>query len=109
MQQTDVDRPTKILAFSMPLLGFVLAACQQTPSISEVTEACKRGNAAVTSIEFGKAYTSAEPEKISGVPPNVMIYPVKVTYEWPALSGRDSRQTVDRNVYTNLFGELVCD
>lgn len=91
------------------LSGAVLAACQKTPSVAEVTEACKRGNATVTSVEIGEAYVSTAPERGAGVPPNVTIYPVKVTYQLPSLPGSDPKQTVTRNVYENVYEELVCD
>jgi hypothetical protein len=91
------------------LSGAVLAACQKTPSVAEVTEACQRGNATVTSVEIGEAYVSTAPERGAGVPPNVTIYPVKVTYQLPSLPGSDPKQTVTRNVYENVYEELVCD
>lgn len=87
----------------------MLASCQQRPSVAEVTAACQRGNATITAVEFGETYTSTEPEKVSGVPPNVPIYPVKVTYQLPAVAGAEPQETVDRNVYENVFEELVCD
>lgn len=91
------------------LSGAVLAACQKTPSVAEVTEACRRGNATVTAVEIGDAYVSTAPEKAAGVPPNVTIYPVKVTYQLPSLPGSDPKQTVARNVYENVYEELVCE
>ncbi|MGY6214389.1 hypothetical protein ACW73L_04425, partial [Methylolobus aquaticus] len=54
-------------------------------------------------------YVSTAPEKAAGVPPNVTIYPVKVTYQLPSLPGSDPQQTVARNVYENVYEELVCD
>jgi len=99
----------RIVIVAVYLAGWALAACQQTPSVAEVSEACRRGNATVTSVEFGAPFTSSEPEKASGVPPNGTIYPDKGSYRFPTLPGSDPHQSVDRNVYTNLFGELVCD
>lgn len=99
----------KLLILPVLLLGFVLASCQQKPSISDAREACQRPNASIASVEFGDAYTSTEPEKTSGVPPNVTIYTVTMTYKLPSVSGADSYQSVSRNLYRNFAGEFVCD
>lgn len=104
-----MDKPTKFDLFPLFLMGLLLAACQQVPSVSEVQEACQRANATILSVEFGKAFTSTEPERTSGLPPNVTIYPVTVTYQLPSISGSDSRQSVGRYVYRNFADELVCD
>ncbi len=97
----------KFVSILVSALGLLLGSCRQTPSESEVAAACRRGNAEITSIEFGEAYVSTDPERDAGVPPHVIIHPVKVTYRFPAFPERNS--AVERNVYTNLFGELVCD
>jgi hypothetical protein len=104
-----MDTPSRIVTVAAQLLRCALAACRQTPSVAEVSAACEPGNATVTSIEFWAPFTSTGPEKAFNVPSNVTIYPVKVSYRFPNLPGSDPHQSVDRNVYTNLFGELVCD
>ncbi|MGY6216604.1 hypothetical protein ACW73L_15715 [Methylolobus aquaticus] len=50
----------KSLLLAVYLSGAVLAACQKTPSVAEVTEACRRGNATVTAVEIGDAYQDGE-------------------------------------------------
>ena len=102
-------RLLNIMTLSPLLLGLPLAACQQTPSVAEATEACQRSNVSLTSIEFGQTFTSTQPEKATGIPQNVPIYPVKVTYRLPAVGGVEREEMVSRNLYENVYGELVCD
>lgn len=117
MQTTAITRSAKLGTnvvkpftwLTLAILGLLATSCQQTPSVAEVTAACKRGSAEIATVEFGEAFTSTEPERVSGVPPHVTVYPVKVTYRFPPRPGLDPQSTVSRNVYINTFGELVCD
>lgn len=104
-----INPPIRFAIVPVLSLGFILASCQQKPSVSEAQEACQRPNATITSVQFGEAFRSTEPEKVSGVPPNVTIYPVTVTYTLPSIAGADSQQSVARNLYRNFADEFVCD